>query len=100
MSLAIHLLGRPHIEESDGETYRFRSRKSWAVLAYLLTSERPPTRSQLAMLLFANADDPLRALRWSLSEIRKVLTDDGSLEGDPVILRLPSGSTVDVGILA
>lgn len=100
MSLAIHLLGRPRAEEPDGDTYRFRSRKSWALLAYLLTSERPPTRSQLASLLFAGADDPLRALRWSLSEIRKILTGDGALEGDPVVLRLPSGSTVDVNILA
>src|SRR6185312_13777094 len=47
-----------------------RSRKSWAVLAFLLLAERPPTRSRLASLLFAEADDPLRALRWCLAEIR------------------------------
>ena len=63
MSLVIHLLGRPSLERDSGEAYQFRSRKSWAVLAYLILSERSPTRSQLGSLLFAEADDPLRALR-------------------------------------
>ncbi len=70
MSLTIQLLGRPCIESTRGGLYEFRSRKSWALLASILLSERPRTRSQLASLLFAEADDPLRALRWSLSEIR------------------------------
>ena len=71
MSLAIHLLGLPHIDRTDGDTCNFRSRKSWAVLAYLILSERLPTRSQLASLLFTRAGDPLRAPRWGLSEIRR-----------------------------
>jgi DNA-binding SARP family transcriptional activator len=99
MSLAIHLLGRPRIESSTGKVYQFRSRKSWAVLTYLIMSERPPTRGQLATLLFAEADDPLRALRWSLSEIRRSFGDDGSLEGDPVVLRLPADTAVDLEVL-
>ena len=96
MSLVIHLLGRPSFERDSGEVYQFRSRKSWAVLAYLILSERAPTRSQLAALLFAEANDPLRALRWNLSEIRRGLGDDGSIDGDPVVLRLPPGTVVDV----
>lgn len=96
MSLSIHLLGRPRIDSSSGEVYQFRSRKSWALLAFLLLNERPPTRSQLASLLFSEADDPLRALRWNLSEIRRSFGDGGSLEGDPVIIRLPADSVVDV----
>lgn len=99
MSLVIHLLGRPWAQATDDEPYRFRSRKSWALLAYLLLSERPATRSQLATLLFADADDPLRALRWNLSEIRRVVGDGGSIDGDPVVLRLPPGATVDVDTL-
>ena len=95
MSLVIHLLGRPSLERDSGEVYQFRSRKSWAVLAYLILSERAPTRSQLAALLFAEADDPLRALRWNLSEIRRGLGDEGSIDGDPVVLRLPPGTVVD-----
>ncbi len=96
MTLGIRLLGRPCIERSDGASYRLRSRKSWALLAYLVLSEAAPTRSQLAGLLFSEADDPLRALRWSLAEIRRCLGDGASLDGDPVVLRLPEGTVVDV----
>ena len=73
MGLAIHLMGRPYVERTGGGAYRFRSRKSWAVLAYLVLGERPPTRSQIASLLFAGAEDPLRALRWTLAEIRLLI---------------------------
>ena len=61
--LSIRLLGRPGLEIDGTEGYRFRSRKSWAVLAFLLLSDRPPTRSRLASLLFAEADDWGRARR-------------------------------------
>ncbi len=97
--LSIHLLGRPSIE-IDGDTgYRFRSRKSWALLALLLLSERPPTRSTLASLLFSEADDPLGALRWSLAEVRRGLGPSAALDGDPVRLRLPAGAALDVDVL-
>ena len=98
-ALSIRLLGRPGLEVDGTSGYRFRSRKSWAVLTLLLLGERPPTRSQLAALLFADADDPLRALRWCLAEIRKGLGPDGVVDGDPVQLTLPVGATVDVEVL-
>ena len=97
--LSIQLLGRPALEVDGAAGYRFRSRKSWAVLAFLLLAERPPTRSRLASLLFAEADDPLRALRWSLAEIRRGLGPGGVLDGDPVDLALPDGARVDVDVL-
>ncbi|GAA4460449.1 AfsR/SARP family transcriptional regulator [Phytohabitans houttuyneae] len=99
--LAVHLLGRPRVDRGGGPAaYQFRSRKSWALLAYLLLSERPPTRGQLATLLFAGADDPLRALRWSLTEIRRALGDDGTVDGDPVTLVLNGDVLVDAAVLA
>jgi DNA-binding SARP family transcriptional activator len=61
MSLTIQLLGRPRLVRDGTDSYEFRSRKSWAVLAYLALRERPPSRSQLAALLFCGADDPVRA---------------------------------------
>jgi DNA-binding SARP family transcriptional activator len=97
--LSIQLLGRPRLEVDGATGYRFRSRKSWAVLAFLLLGERPPTRTQLASLLFAEADDPLGALRWSLAEIRRGLGPDAEIGGDPVRLRLPADVTVDVDVL-
>jgi DNA-binding SARP family transcriptional activator len=96
MSITIQLLGRPHATRDGREVYKFRSRKSWGLLAYLIMSEHTPTRSQLASLQFADADDPIRALRWSLSEIRRALGGDGSVNGDPVVLQLPAGTVVDV----
>ena len=98
-ALTIRLLGRPSIERPGGQDCRLRSRKSWALLAYLVLAEGNPTRSQLAGLLFAEADDPLRALRWSLAEIRRCLGDEVSLDGDPVVLRLPTDVMVDVDVL-
>lgn len=99
MHLAVHLLGNPRIERPSGEPYQVRSRKSWALLAYALLSERPPSRYRLAALLYPDADDPLRALRWTLSEIRRALGDGSSIGGDPVVLELPSGAVVDVRVV-
>src|SRR6478735_10953029 len=97
--LSIQLLGRPTLRLPEGEGYRFRSRKTWALLAYLLLVERPPARTALAALLFADADDPLRALRWCLAEIRRGLGEGASVDGDPVVLRLPPDSTVDAHLV-
>lgn len=99
VGLTIHLLGRPRIESTSGVSYEFRSRKSWALLAFILMSRHPPPRSQLASLLFGEANDPLRALRWNLAEIRRSLGDYGSIEGDPVVLRLSTDCIVDVDVV-
>ena len=97
MDLTVHLLGSPWVHRSDGISYQVRSRKSWALLACLILSEQPPARSRLAGLLYAEADDPLRALRWGLAEIRRCLGVE--VDGDPVRLRLPPGAVVDVDVL-
>lgn len=98
-SLTIQLLGRPRIIRGAGEEYEFRSRKSWAVLAYLVLGERAPSRTQLAGMLFGEADDPARALRWCLAEIRRGLGDVASIDGDPVRMTLPPDAVVDVDVL-
>ncbi|WP_088288052.1 tetratricopeptide repeat protein [Kineosporia sp. A_224] len=99
MNLTVKLLGRPALLRGAGPAYQFRSRKSWAVLAYLLRAERPPSRSQLSALLFPDADDPARALRWSLAEVRRGLGAGTVLEGDPLVLRLPPGTVVDLDVV-
>src|SRR5690242_7904483 len=68
MSITIQLLGRPRITRGAAAGYKFRSRKSWGLLAYLILSERPAARSQLASLLFAEADDQVRARGGRLAE--------------------------------
>jgi DNA-binding SARP family transcriptional activator len=96
VSLAVRLLGKPAIERDGMPVQPPRGRKAWALLLYLLLCERPPPRSRLASLLFAEADDPLGALRWSLGELRRALDDPLALRGDPPVLRLPRGASVDV----
>ena len=95
MGVAIRLIGKPGIER-DGVMLRPpRGRKTWALLTYLLLCERPPARSRVAALLFSEADDPLGALRWSLADLRRTLGAD-VVVGDPLELRLPEATTVDV----
>jgi DNA-binding SARP family transcriptional activator len=73
--LAIHLLGRPRVERGGVAVPAPRGHKAWGVLAYLLLADRPPSRDELASLLFAEADDPQAALRWNLSALRRLLGD-------------------------
>ncbi len=96
MSLAIRLLGTPQIERDGVAMPPPRGRKTWALLAYLVLSERPPPRSRVASLLFAEADDPLGALRWSLADLRRVLGAPDAVGGDPLELDLPPDVAVDV----
>ena len=92
----IRLLGPPSIHR-DGSTVRPpRGRKAWALLAYLLLADRPPSRRRLAELLFADAEDPLGALRWTLAELRRALEVPEGLTGDPVVTGLGEAIAVDV----
>lgn len=94
--LTIRLLGAPTIER-DGQPLRPpRGRKAWALLCYLLLADRPPSRRHLAGLLFADASDPLGALRWTLAELRRALGESDVLTGDPVSTQFGDGIVVDL----
>jgi DNA-binding SARP family transcriptional activator len=94
--LMIRLLGRPEIERDGAVVTPLRGRKIWGVLAYLLLSEQRVSRARLAALLFGDAEDPLGALRWTLSQLRSSLGLPGVLRGDPLVLDLPEEVRVDV----
>jgi len=100
MPIAAHLLGPP-VMIRDGVVYAPpKGKKVWALFAYLVLSDRPPTRSQLLELLFPDAEDPAGALRWNLSELRRLLGGSETVGSARVVqLRLPEGSTVDVDVL-
>ena len=93
--VVVRLIGRPQIERGGECVVLPRGRKSWAVLAYVALAELPVTRERLASLLFADAADPLGALRWTLAELRRSLGATDSLRGDPLRLDLPAGLVVD-----
>jgi DNA-binding SARP family transcriptional activator len=98
VALSIYLLGKPSVE-IDGERVGAKGRKAWALLAYLALTEAEVSREQLAALLFADADDPLGAVRWNLAELRRLLRTASILKGDRLTLSLPPGSVVDVRVL-
>ncbi|HSN35532.1 MAG TPA: SARP family transcriptional regulator [Arthrobacter sp.] len=83
----IRLLGPPKIESPGTTPPQPKGRKAWAVLAYLALQPDGVSRSRTATLLFPDAADPLGALRWNLSELRRTL-DGASVTGDPLRLTL------------
>ena len=99
VGLSIHLLGPPRIERDGVGVEPLRGLKAWGLLTYLLRSQVPPSRERVAGLLFPEADDPLGTLRWTLSVIRRPLGERVELAGDPLHLRLPPGTLVDVEVL-
>ncbi|WP_040339369.1 BTAD domain-containing putative transcriptional regulator [Candidatus Blastococcus massiliensis] len=95
MTASVRVLGSRRIE-CDGISTPLRGNKAWALLAYLLLAERPPSRRHLTSLLFPEAEDPLRALRWNLSELRRALRGVATVDGDPVVLDPVAGCDIDV----
>ena len=77
MKLSVHVLG-PMSVRLDGQDLPLPgSRKTRALLAYLLICNRPVSRTRLCDLFFSNTNDPRAALRWSLSKLREVIEADG-----------------------
>ncbi|HEV8314343.1 MAG TPA: BTAD domain-containing putative transcriptional regulator [Burkholderiaceae bacterium] len=98
MGLAIHLLGAPRAQREGHALPAPRGHKVWGLLAYLIRREGAASRTHLAALLFEDAEDPLAALRWNLSELRRLLGDTG-LRGDVLELSLPPSTYVDVDVV-
>lgn len=96
MVTTIRLLGSPVILQDGVAAAPPRGRKAWALLAYLLLCERLATRHELAELLFPDAADPLGALRWNLTQLRRALGTAAVLQGDPVQLELPVDVVIDI----
>ena len=76
-----------------------RGNKTWGLLTYLMCTRVPSSRVRIADLLFPEADDPLGALRWTLSDLRRFVGEDVEVRGEPVRLTLPRGAFVDVDVL-
>lgn len=94
--LNIRLIGPPRIERANGDVAEVRGRKSWALLARVLLSDRALTRQELSAELFPEAEDPLGSLRWCLASLRKAIGSAEVLTGDPILRDLPDWAAVDV----
>lgn len=99
MSMSIQLLGSPRVEVDGEDQGRPRGAKTWALLAVLARSEGALPRTRLAELLFSEADDPLGALRWTASQLRRLLQSSNAVAGDPMELLLPDDASVDADVL-
>ena len=77
IDLRIRLLPALALEQAGQAIELPKSRKTRALLAYLLLSERPVPRERLCDLLWDLPDDPRAALRWSLSKLRPLTNTDG-----------------------
>jgi DNA-binding SARP family transcriptional activator len=85
VTLRVRLLGHPRIEDGTGQPCQpARAQKSWALLARLGLADRSLTRGELAAELFAEADDPLGALRWCLADLRRCCQNSQLFRGDPL----------------
>ncbi|MDB5847321.1 MAG: tetratricopeptide repeat family protein, partial [Rhodoferax sp.] len=98
MGPTIHLLGVPRVLRHDGTPVALRGRKAWGLLAFLLLGRESVSRQHLARLLFEDAEDPLAALRWNLTELRRALGQD-SLRGDPLHIDRGALGPVDLDVL-
>lgn len=71
--LRIELLGEPRVLH-DGEVIELpASKKTRALLGYLVATGRDHTRERLCSLLWDGPDDPRAQLRWSLWKLRSAV---------------------------
>ena len=75
--LTIRLLGELELRVDGRSLALPASKKSRALLGYLVATGRPHLRERLCDLLWQGPDDPRAALRWSLTKIRGLLDSGG-----------------------
>lgn len=96
MTTQIQLLGSPRVVRDGTVTKPPRGHKVWGLLAYLLLRGAPASRAHVAELLFATAEDPMAALRWNLSALRRLVGDPDAFRGDPLSWNWAQPPVVDV----
>lgn len=74
--LTIRVLGSLRISRHGNPVRLPQSKKTRALLGYLVATGRPQSRARLCSLLWDVADDPKAALRWCLSKLRPLVDDD------------------------
>ncbi|HEX9577782.1 MAG TPA: AAA family ATPase, partial [Myxococcales bacterium] len=95
----LRVLGGVCIERGGERLELPPSKKTRALLGYLLIEPREHTREHLCSLFWDLPDDPRGALRWSLSRLRPLLDEPGRIriKADRERVQIDtSGATVDL----
>ena len=78
-SFGVRLLGELQLDRSDGTALALpASRKTRALLGYLIATGQAHRRERLCDLFWDGPDDPRAELRWCLSKIRPLLQHCGA----------------------
>lgn len=97
--LEIGLLGELEVRRTGKALALPASRKSRALLAYLIAAGKTQPRAHLSELFWGDADDPRAALRWSLNKLRPLVDEPGVVrlrsEGDHVAF-VRDGAAIDL----
>jgi DNA-binding SARP family transcriptional activator len=75
----ICLLGELQVARGGEAVALPASKRTRALLGYLVATRTPQTRQTLCDLLWDGPDDPRGALRWSLSKLRDVIDDAAAI---------------------
>ena len=76
-TLCLRLLGELELWRGCKRLELPQSKKTRALLAYLVGTQRPQRRDRLCAMFWDVADDPRAALRWSLSRLRPLVDEPG-----------------------
>ena len=74
-TLNLRFLGEIEVRRGNQPLALPQSKKTRALLAYLVVTARPHRRERLCSLLWDVTDDPRGALRWSLSKLRPLVDE-------------------------
>jgi len=99
--LEIKVLGELAVLRDGQEIALPRSKKTRALLAYLVVVQRRQRRDHLCQMFWDAPDDPRASLRWSLSKLRRIVnegTDEPCLTSDRSSVILDT-SKLDVDLL-
>jgi DNA-binding SARP family transcriptional activator len=98
-SLSVRLLGEIRVLKDGDPVALPASKKTRALLGYLVAARTPQPRQRLCDLLWDGPDDPRAALRWSLTKLRPLVDDERTVrlvaDRDRVGFE-PLGATVDL----
>ena len=75
-TLSFSVIGGLSVHRDGREIELPTSRKTRALLAYLVLTGRPHRRDRLCELFWDRTDDPKGALRWALSKLRPIVNDE------------------------